>query len=165
MSSAAEIRARKQIIPVTLPGTDLVIECRRPDLLSLVSRGWIDWPALQQIQATFAPAESAGVVLDNRPVPTPIEKARLIGTFLDEFVCAAAVRPRVVLTEAEVTDAESILWVDDLTLDEKMTVLAALVGTPPAVTEFRREESPGDPGGPSGAAVRDAPVDAVVGAG
>lgn len=169
MSSAADIRARKssRIIPVTLPGTDLVIECRRPELLTLASRGWVDWPSLQQVQAALATTQAAdAAVLDNRPVLNATEKARTIGTFLDEFICAAAVRPRVVLTEAEVVDPDTTLWIDDIELDDKLAIFDEMVvRAQPAVAEFRGDESTGAVDRSGGEAVRDTPVDAAVGAG
>lgn len=169
MSTAAEIRARlksTKTIPVSLPGTDLTINCRQPDLLTLASRGWMNWPALRAVQAIGAElATRDATVVDNRPIDSVLEQAKTVGDFLDQWVCAAAVSPRVVLTEVEVTDPDHILWVDDLPLDFKAAIVAATTPrTPPAVAEFRGNESPGAAPGSSGEAVRDAPIDAVVGA-
>ena len=58
---------------------------------------------------------------------------------MDEWVCAAAIAPRVVLTEAEVTDPDTILWVDDLSLGDKMAIFAATTPvTPITPTRARR---------------------------
>lgn len=170
-STAAEIRARlkaSRTIPVTLPGTDLVIDCCQPDLLTLATRGFMTWPALQAVKASFAEIEQSSdgtVVADNRPVASVLEHAKTIGAFMDEWVCAAAVSPRVVMKETDVTDPDQMLWIDDLSLEFKTAIVTATMPrTPPAVAEFRRDESPGAAPGSSGEAVRDAPVDAVVGA-
>ena len=126
-STAAAIRAHfrtaSPVVAVTLPGTDLILECRRPDLLELTSRGWLNWPTLQRVreitaeweQERKAKADTTVTVIDNRPTPkveTLMEQARTVIGFLDEWACAAAVTPRVVATEADSSDDS--LWVGDL---------------------------------------------------
>ena len=96
-SSIAEFRAKLKanaLIPVTIPGTDLVIDCRRPELLNMVSSGFLAWPALRRVQEAIA-ERSRDTVIDERPQPTTLEKARAFVDFLAEMVCAAAVQPRV----------------------------------------------------------------------
>ena len=39
--------------------------------------------------------------IDNRPIPTLVDRAQAVGAMLDEWVCIAAVAPKVVMTEAE----------------------------------------------------------------
>jgi hypothetical protein len=163
MSSAAEIRSKKKAktIDVTLPGGDLVITCRRPELLTLASSGWLTWPALQRVQELLKERSAPlGVEIDNRPVASVLEKAGDIAALLDEWVCAAAISPRIVLTEAE--SGPEVLWIDDLDLDDKMAILAATMPqTPVAVTEFRGPEPAGAADRPGSETLRDAPIDLV----
>lgn len=170
MSSAAEIRAARRgprTISVPISGTLTVIECQRPPLLTLVANGWMPWPALrrvQEVQAESTPAPDPAT--DNRPIATVLEKAQAFGAFLDEWVCAAAVAPVVVLTQVEVTDPAAVLWINDLEYEDKIAIFVATsIPTPSLVMEFRGQESSGDPPGPRGAAVRDAAVDALASVG
>lgn len=163
MPIATADQLRRPPVLVTVPGTDLQIKCRRPTLLTLATKGWLQWPALKRVQELTAGERqlAEGIVdFDNRPQPTVRESADTYRSFLDELACEAAVAPRIVLTEAEAQADPGAVWVDDVPLDLKLAISAAvLAAETTAVAEFRGEQPPGAPGGPSGAPVRDAAVD------
>jgi hypothetical protein len=162
-SSAKELKEklRKRSLPitVTIPGTDLTIECRRPDLVHMVMSGLMTWPALERVRA-MGPSEPVDgiAVIDNRPLPTIVDRAQAVGSMLDEWVCLAAVSPRVVMREHEVGDDS--IWVEDLPFQGRQAIFdATFLATPTAGADFRGDESGSAPPGQSGEAVRDAPID------
>lgn len=170
-SSAAEFRQRfprrGRTITIPVPDTDLTIECRRPDLAQMVISGFMQWPALQRVREIVSEqSESLGAdVIDNRPLPTIVDHAKAVGEMLDQWVCIAAVSPRVVLTEAEqVDDAVCVL---DLPYDVRLAIFNAtfnIAAKAPAKTagaDFRGDEPGGAPPGSGGEAVRDAPLELV----
>lgn len=148
-------------IIVPIPGSKLTIECRRPDLVYMVMSGLMTWPALERVRelsAERAPAD--GTVLDNRPLPTMVDRAQAVGSMLDEWVCLAAVSPRVVMTEHEVTDDS--IWVETVPFVGRQAVFnATFMPTPTAGADFRHEESGSAPPGQSSEAVRDETLVAV----
>lgn len=163
-SSPDEFRARlkrRQLISVTIPGTDLVVDCWPPELLSMATSGLFQWPALQAVKEALKPAADVadGPILDNRPQPTLIDRARNVGTFLDEWVCAAAISPRFVLNPDEAVG--DLLCVADLPYEGRVAIFNATMSpTPPTVPPFRGDQPDSAAAGPSGEAIRDTPVDA-----
>lgn len=164
MSSAQALRDRfrtPRTIAVTIPGSDLTIECRRPNLMHMVMSGLMTWPALQRVREVAAEdtVQSEGAVIDNRPLPTLTDRADAVGAMLDEWVCLAAVSPRVVMHEHE--QGDEAIWVEDLPYDGREAIFNATFRvTPTAGADFRRDESGSAPPGQSGAPVRDAALDA-----
>lgn len=148
IASAAQLSRRK--ISVSVPGTDLVIVCRRPDLLGQVTRGVLPQPS---VDAVLRQAQAGGVD------PMASEDLTLAADFIDRWVCLAAVQPRIVLTEAEAS--ESAVWVDDLDLALKLAIVSAtttkVAPVDPAVAEFRGDQSTGTAAPSDGTGVRDAP--------
>lgn len=166
MSSAAEFRDRFRTptpILVPVPGTDLTIQCRRPDLVHMVMSGLMTWPALERVRALAADnaratAPAGDTVIDNRPIPTLIDRARAVGAMLDEWVCIAAVAPKVVMTEPEETGDDTV-WVERLPFEGRQAVFNATFRvTPTAGADFRGDQSGGASPGQSGEAVRDETV-------
>lgn len=160
-STAAEFRQRyrapKPII-VSIPASDLTIECRRPDLFEMAMSGLITWPALERVRVLSAERASAAAesILDNRPVTTMVDRARAAGDLLDEWVCLAAVSPRVVMAEHEALANPDALWIEDLPFEGRRAVyLATFTATQTAGADFRGDQSSGAPPGQNSEAVRD----------
>lgn len=157
MSAVSEFRSqrpkRRITIDVPLPNSTLTIECRRPELMVLAMTGWLKWPALQAVQAVMFPEAVGGKTEDADAQAiaqtlraSVVAQAQAVGDVIDDWVCAAAVSPRIVLTEAEAD--ENILWIEELDLDQKLTIFAATIkkaAVPEVarVAEFRRDEPDG----------------------
>jgi hypothetical protein len=155
-STAADIKARfktPKTVTVAVPGTDLVFECRYPDLVKMALSGLMTWPALERVRQIQADLAAPDAVLDNRPLPTVIDRAQAVGEMLDDFICAASVSPRIVMYEHE--ESANTVWVGDLPFEAKQAIfLATFRITPTAGADFRGEESAGAPPGQGGEAVR-----------
>lgn len=168
MSTAAEFRQRRRApksIIVKDPGSDLTIECRRPDLIEMAFSGLMAWPALDRVRALMAErqeAETAASVLDNRPQPTLVDRARAAGTFLDEWVCLAAIAPRVVMAEHEALADPAVLWIEDVPFEVRQAIYQQTFRAPTtAGADFRGDESGVASPGQGGEAVRDEALVAV----
>lgn len=168
MSTAAEFRQRRRApkpILVKDPGSDLTIECRRPDLIEMAFSGLMAWPALDRVRTLIAErtaADTASSVLDNRPLPTIVDRARAAGTFIDEWVCLAAVSPRVVMAEHEALADPGVLWIEELPFDFRQAIYQQTFRAPTtAGADFRRDEPGSAPPGQGGEAVRDEALVAV----
>jgi hypothetical protein len=166
MSSATELREqfrkRKPVpIIVTVPDTDLTFECKRPNLMHMVSSGFMAWPALTRVRELTkeTTADESGVVLDNRPMPTVVDKAEAVGVMLDEWVCAAAVSPRVVMYEHE--QGDGAIWIEDVPFEIRQAIFNATFVPPSTAGADFRSQADGAPPGQGGETVRDTPVDAV----
>ncbi len=164
-STAADIKRRfktPKTVSVTVPGTDLTFECRKPDLVDMVLSGFMTWPALQRVREITAQLQEAesGNVVDNRPLPTLRDRAEAVGAMLDEFVCEAVVSPRVVLHAHN--EDEGSIWVGDLPFPVRQAIFGATFSlTPDWGATFRGDESGSAPPGQDGAPVRDETLVAV----
>lgn len=141
MSTADQIRQRLITIPIS---PDCSIEVRRPDLLSQAVNNVLRLPQFQAvITALSAP------MLGYEPPPTSAELDAQSVEFIDHWVCAAAVNPRVVLTDEEAEADPSALCVRDLDFEVKLAVYKATCralstkGVRDAVSEFRRHVADG----------------------
>lgn len=160
-STAEQLRGRRVI--VTVPGDDvnepMRILCRRPDPLVLFSSELLP---LAVYGSVVAAASSSIGEFSTEAAKDPGK----YGDFIDRWACAAAVNPLVVMTEAESSDVA--IWVEDLAPEVRVAIFMrtndrlANKRVIDAVAEFRRTQ-PMDPGsGPSGAAIRDVAVEALV---
>lgn len=157
MSKAKVLRAsdlHRARVEVTVSGTDGVIVCRRPDLLSQVVRGLLPQPLVDAVMA-----RAVSGTFDAANVSALAES----GEFIDRWVCLAAIEPRVVMTEAEASD--NAVWIDDLDLNLKLAIFHATVAKPApvdaAVAEFRGRESERAAAGSDGTPVPDPTVGVV----
>jgi len=161
-STAAQLRARP--IVVTVPGEGdaepVRIACKRPDPLVLFTNG------LLPLEIYAAVAEVAATTVGNFSREAFKDPA-LYGDFIDRWVCAAAMTPRVVLTEGEASDEG--VWVEDLSPDVRIAVFMktndrlASKRVIDAVAEFRRRQPVDLDPGSGGEAVRHAAVESLVG--
>jgi hypothetical protein len=167
MSTIATAQAlRDRAIPIPIPDTDLILLCRRPDLLTLITNGWLPL-------ARFG--EVIGNTIEQGEIVDPILRAKRIDEdvrtdlltyqdFVDRWACAAITAPTVVLTQEEVDADPTRLLVADLDFAVKMQVLiqtsASLRsrGVKDAVAEFRTRVAPAAAAGPVSATVPDAAV-------
>lgn len=139
---------------VTLPG-DIEFQCRRPDPLELIAQDILPLPIYA---AVFEAVGQGSLSADKmRDAPTTYLN------FVDRWVCAAVVEPRVVL---DVVDPEQEIHIDELSLESRLLIFSKtsdrLVSSRLAakVAEFRRQEPPDSGPGPSSAPVQHAAVDA-----
>lgn len=169
IATADQIRNRP--ILVTIPGTDQQIQCRRPDPLTLLADGVLPLPifadVLEQLHDLMQPQPE----YDNRPITDHVAKQpKTYEAFVARWVCAAAVAPRVVLTEEEAIADPEALWVEDLELDVQISIvrqtgrLLASARVIAAVRDFRRQQSAGAGAGSDRETVREDAVGAVAGA-
>lgn len=147
IATAAQLRHE---VLVTVPGSDLQIRCRRPDLLSQIAKGVLPQPLVQEALRVL---KAGGVDMVNAAPETVSSYAE----FLDKWASIAALEPRIVLVREEAT--EGVLWVDDLAYDVKVAIMNATIGNgpqevAPAVVEFRDSESTGADSGSRGATVQ-----------
>jgi hypothetical protein len=108
---------------VTVPGTELQIRCRRPDMLGRLVAGLLPLPLLARASASID--RWAGLSPDavGREVLADPATAAEMAEFIDRWVCAAAVQPRIVM---EPTDAgAAALWIEDLQFTTKIAILSA----------------------------------------
>lgn len=157
LANAAELR--RPIITVRVPHTDLEIQCRQPDLFAQMAKGLMPQPLLAAAIRYATQVAAAGASLETPETPFSDVDAQQ-AEFIDRWVCAACVTPRVVLTEAEASDVA--VWVEDLSLDLKLAILSATTPKPaapavadPALVEFRHEGPAGVAARSDGEAVRD----------
>lgn len=165
VTTAAEFRNR--VILVSIDGTDgQQLQCRRPDLLQLIADGALSLEVygdvLERLHALF----QSDNVIDNRPLPEQLP----YDAFVDRFVCAAVVAPKVVLTDEEVIADPEAIWVSDLpraTRYEVVRVCNRALASPrlkTAVADFRLQQSLGLGVGPDGETVREDAVGVAPGA-
>jgi hypothetical protein len=158
-STAKDLRTRYGAdLTLTLP-SGAVIQCRRPDLKDLMFRRLLPLPIMAALMKT---AQEAG----DRPLKEVIAESPAMPEFIDRWVCAAARRPRIVMTFEEAGD--EALWVQDMPLDDREYIVAATdpnPGTDPAerasqtvaAAEFSGD-AVGGAAGSTGAPVSPAPV-------
>lgn len=157
MSATAE-QLRNRPILVKVDDT-LTITCRRPDPLTLIADDILPLPlfaeVLEQITASMQSAFD-----DEVDVPTKAAELKTFRRFVDRWVCAAAVKPRVVLTEAEALADRSAYWVQDLEEDVRTEIVRrtnrafASTRLRTAVMDFRRQQSVGAVAGSDRASLR-----------
>lgn len=104
-------------IVVDVPGTETQLECRRPDPLDQATLNLLP---LEQFAAVVeaASASSAGAL---EFAKAALGDPQLYGDFVDRWVCAAVVVPRVVMTREE-AETSAAVWVEDLEPDLRMEV-------------------------------------------
>ena len=164
MSSAQEFKDRYPApVPILVTVDGLTIECRKPELLSMVYSRLLTWPSLARVREVTQhqqEATVAGTVIDNRPAPSLADRTQATGALIDEWVSLAAVSPRVVMEAHDVTDDS--VWVATLPFALRLAVFNA---TFPAQTtaraDFRDDESRGAAPGQGGETVRDEALVAV----
>jgi hypothetical protein len=161
--TAAELEAAlNPEILVSVPDSPFEIICRRPDLETLILLGLIQLPHLQ---AALALRESTTTTIDERPADVRLTPALEV---INVWVCAAAVRPRIVQTKTP-AETDAVL-VDILPFRLKLAIVHATspqLSSPAgeaAGAEFRGRAD-GESPGPGGAAVRDPAVDVPADAG
>lgn len=171
--TAEQFRQRTIQVPIPAPAgapPDAPVQyftCRRPDPLVLIADGVLPLEVYGHVLAQIA--DRVDAVFDNRPPAGGAATRREYSDFIDRWVCAAAVEPRIVLTEAEATAAPEALWAEEVDADLKLAIFRmtnARILSPrmtDAVSEFLRRKSPGAPAGSDGAAVRDAAVEPAAG--
>lgn len=167
MSTIATAQAlRDRAIQIPIPDTDLILLCRRPDLLQLIANGWLPLERFHAvIELTVAVGEIVDPILRAQRIDEDVKKdLTTYLEFVDRWTCAAVTAPTVVLTQAEVDADPTRLLVVDLSTDVKLQILVQTSqslrsrGVKDAVTEFRtRLTAAADPG-PAGESVRDAAV-------
>jgi len=166
MPTATAEQIRNRLVLVTIPGTDLQIECRRPDPLDLIAQQILPLEAYADILERVA---EWATMPEHTSAPSVLETIRsapdTFAGFVDRWVCAAAVRPTIVLTEEEVSANPAAVWIDDLDLEVKFEVFRrtnhrlASPRLPAAVKEWLRQRPAGLGDRPDGAAVRDEAVE------
>lgn len=165
MSTAQEIRNRT--ISVPLDGSALVIECRRPDPMTLITNNILPLDVfhavLEKFQSWTDTANGDAEGLMQLMVTDPDRW----NTFIDTWVCCAAVAPKVVMTEAEAEADPNVLWVFDLEASTRLAIFGATASRKlvsprvrSAIETFRRDLAARTVAGSDGAAVRDTAVDA-----
>lgn len=145
--SAAALRRE---VLVSVPGTDLQIRCRRPDLLTQIAKGVLSQTLVQEALK----AVKDGMFDLQSAAPDTVAA---YGEFIDRWACVAALEPRIVQNEADA--GETAVWVEELSVEVKTAIFNATIGpapvpVTPAVTDFRHDEPAGIAGGPDGEAVR-----------
>lgn len=171
LATADQIRHRP--IFVTIPGTDLQIECRRPDPLELIANGLLPLDLYAGVLEQLATwAETPGGASPADVAAAVRGESEKYETFTKRWVAAAAVNPRVVLTVEEADADPKALWVDELEDSVKYDIVARTFNAKrfarrvsAAVTEFRRLRSDGVGAGRDGQAVPGETVAAVAGDG
>lgn len=171
-ASTAE-QIRKRPIYVTLPGTTLRIECRRPEPVELIASGLLKLDAFNGIIEELANQLQdiqPDAVLDNRPVvDVATTQPKTYKEFLDQWCALVAVSPKLTLKEEDAIYDPAMLWVKDLDVDVKteifvrtMSVMAS-ARVLQAVRSFRLGRPDGVGPGSDGAPVRQDPVGVVGG--
>jgi len=163
LSTPASIRGR-QII-VTVPDGDaepIRIACKRPDPLQLFAGELLPLEVYGAVAEKVAASSSVG----DFALAAAKDPAKY-GDFIDRWTCAAAVKPVVVLTEAEASD--EAVWVEDLPPDVRVAIFMRTNDrltskrVIDAVAEFRRHQLLDPDPGSGGQTVRDSPVESLVG--
>lgn len=172
MSATAEqIRNRNRF--VTVPGTNLQVECRPPDPVDLIAHNLLPLETYAGVLETILKWRQRGGDLINPSeiVGEVAKDPRVWGSFIDRWVAAAAVDPQITLDEEQANANPAMLWIDDLDLDTKLEIFRLTnrgLRSPrlaAAVRDFRDVRPEGAGAGPGGAPLRDAPVGAAADAG
>lgn len=161
-STAAQLRARPIVVTVAGDGEiePVRILCRRPDPLALFSSELLPLAIYAKVAETVIGSVNT---FSRAVVNDPIA----YGDFIDRWVCAATVSPRVVLMEAEASD--DAIWVEDLTPEVRAMIFTKTTDrlstkrVIDAVAEFRRGQSVDPDIGSDGAAVQHTAVESLVG--
>lgn len=165
MSTAQEIRNRTVIVPIE--GTTLSIECRRPDPVVMITDNLLPLQTFAGVLEKFQAWSAENADADALMSAMGAESTRW-NEFLDRWACAAAIEPRLVLTEEEAEANPDVLWVYELNTSTKMAIFGATANRKlvsprvrSAIEDFRRQSLAGVDVGSDGASVRDAAVAAV----
>lgn len=172
MTAPTADQIRNRLILVALSDSpDVQLQCRRPDLLRLIADNVLPLDTFGAVLEHLSQIVEANVLFDNRPlVESVVSTPEVYNDFVDRWVCAAVVAPRVVLTEDEALADPQALWVADIprpTRYEVVRVTNRAVGSSrvrTAVADFRRQQSVGAAPGSDGQAVREDAVAAPPGA-
>lgn len=168
IGTADQFRTRP--ILVTVAGSDLQIECCKPDPLDLIARDLLPLDIFSDVIEAIAkwnqtPNDGSLPALNRELADVVLAHPKAWADLMDRWVCAAAVKPRVVLTEAEAAADPTALWIEDLDYETKTDIFgrtnARLRKSPrvgAAVKEFRRLQPGGVGAGSDRPAVRDAAV-------
>lgn len=151
LATAGELRKRTVEVPIA--GTDMVIKCRKPDLMAMISQGLLSLELYE-----IAKRASERTTEENEHITMDV--AADYAKFIDAWVCAAAVAPRVVLTARQAEEDPHAVWVEDLDLPTKLLILnkttpATKVSLPSGAAEFRSGEPESATTGSASPAVRD----------
>lgn len=165
IATADQIRNRPIFVAVS--DSTLQIECRRPDPLEMIAHDVLPLPIFHEVLHVIATWAERETEPSAEELSTEVQKAPgAWGKFIDRWACAAAVKPHVVLTEAEAESDATALWVEDLDFETRLQILRATnrnLRSPKlktAVTDFRRLQPGGAAARSNGAPVRDAALDA-----
>lgn len=159
-ATAQQLRARSIKVPV--PGTELVIECRCPELLDEVANNWLPLDRFADVIASIGQWSQAATIgeLTTQAAADIRKNPDRFAEFIDRWVCVAAVGPKIVLERERAAADESLLWIDDVDYDVKLAILRStnrsLVArsAAAAVTEFRGQQPDGGGDRAGGAVVR-----------
>lgn len=159
MSIATAAQFRREVL-VDVPGTELQIRCRQPNLLSQIANGVLPMSLVQKALEILGDASFDMTKADS-------ETVRSYADFVDRWACLAAREPRIVATEQEAATDPNAVWVDDLDVDVKIAILVKTIGEPPAevVARFRARQSASAAPGSDSPAVRRETVEPPVGDG
>lgn len=116
LGTADQIRRRP--ILVTVPGTDLQIQCRVPDVLVLIADGILPLPIFGEVLDQITTLRQDGQAVQPADV-----NLTTYWQLVNRWVCAAAESPRFVLTEDEALADPSTLWVEEIDRDVRLTIL------------------------------------------
>jgi hypothetical protein len=162
-ATAAALRAAYgSDIKVTLPGTELVISCRKPDLQEQIFRKVLPLPLLKSVLEEAEQLAPGGVATQQSLEAFLANGNTETGDFIDRWVCLAARSPQIVMTEAEASAA--VMWIGELPLSAKLEIFGETftlgeVGRQVAAATFPADAGGAAPG-PDRAPVPDAPIDA-----
>jgi hypothetical protein len=124
--TAAELKAwskaRRCFVPLT--GTELQIEVRRLDLISLVLNGRMTMTQVTQIEDVLRRLQSADPA---QLATTQMTEVLLMAETIDVIVCAVAVAPRIV-RERPADDAAA-MWIEDVDWATKFAIVR-VAGSP-----------------------------------
>lgn len=122
MSTAAEARAvllDEVQVPIVVRGKSIAFRCRYPDLETLVFRRALSLPMLSAALTLAERFKPSAMVIDERPDAADDPGA----SFLERWVCAAAIEPRVVLDQGDA--GEDALHIRDLTIGAMWEIFRA----------------------------------------
>lgn len=128
MAIASPADLRKRTVLVTVPNTSppIQIRCQRPLLPELVTNNWIPLEAYHLVIEGMArwqdlPDAAQKLAHINKE---QAEHPELYDAFIDRWVVAAALEPKMVMTEDEAAADPKVLWIGDLDMDIKLLVFA-----------------------------------------
>jgi hypothetical protein len=164
-ATAAELREAANAIAVSFTdgnGNEHRIGCRRPDPVALFANNMLPLNIFASV------VEKMGDTIASFSAAALKDPTRY-ADFVDRWVCAAAVNPRVVMTEEEAVAEPASLWVEDLLPQTRLAIFVntsdrlASKRTVDAIAEFRGQQSVDPAPGSGSTPVPHPTVDALVG--